>query len=160
MLALLYLGVHTMPRAWGKLNTDFPNYYLAARIAHEGSDTGRLNEWVWLQREKDHRALDARIIGLFPITPFSTLVMWPLTGLAPLTAKHVWLLVNLALLVPLCWLLRALTGLPYRRIALVFALSFPLHRNLLYGQFYLFLLLLVVAGCWAYLREYYVLAGA
>ena len=86
--------------------------------------------------------------------------MWPLTGLAPLTAKHVWLLVNLALLVPLCWLLRALTGLPYRRIALVFALSFPLHRNLLYGQFYLLLLLLIVAGCWAYLREYYVLAGA
>jgi hypothetical protein len=160
LLALLYLGVHTMPRAWDKLNTDFPNYYLAARIAHEGSDTARLNEWVWLQREKDHRALDARIIGLFPITPFSTLVMWPLTGLAPLTAKHVWLLVNLALLVPLCWLLRALTGLPYRRIALVFALSFPLHRNLLYGQFYLLLLLLMVAGCWAYLREYYVLAGA
>ena len=144
----------------GKLNTDFPNYYLAARIAHEGSDTARLNEWVWLQREKDHRALDARIIGLVPITPFSTLVMWPLTGLAPLTAKHVWLLVNLALLVPLCWLLRALTGLPYRRIALIFALSFPLHRNLLYGQFYLLLLLLIVAGCWAYLREYYVLAGA
>jgi Glycosyltransferase family 87 len=159
LLALLYLGVHTMPRAWGKLNTDFPNYYLSARIAHEGSDTARLYEWVWLQREKDHRALDARLIGLVPITPFSTLVMWPLTGLAPLTAKHVWLLVNLALLVPLCWLLRSMTELPYRRIALVFALSFPLHRNLLYGQFYLLLLLLIVAGCWAYLREYYVMAG-
>ncbi len=159
LLALLYLGIHTMPRAWDKLNTDFPNYYLSARIAHEGSDTARLYEWVWLQREKDHRALDARLIGLVPITPFSTLVMWPLTGLAPLTAKHVWLLVNLALLVPLCWLLRSITGLPYQRIALVFALSFPLHRNLLYGQFYLLLLLLIVAGCWAYLREYYVLAG-
>ena len=160
LLALLYLGLHTMPRAWDKLNTDFPNYYLSARIAHEGSDTTRLYEWVWLQREKDHRALDARVIGLVPITPFSTLVMWPLTGLAPLTAKHVWLVVNLALLVPLCWLLRSLSGLPYRRIALVFALSFPLHRNLLYGQFYLLLLLLIVGGCWAYLREYYVLAGA
>ena len=57
-LSLLYLCLHTMPRAWGKLNTDFPNYYLSARIAHEGSDTARLYEWVWLQREKDHRALD------------------------------------------------------------------------------------------------------
>src|SRR5271167_2099797 len=90
--------MHTMPRAWGKLNTDFPNYYLSARIAHEGSDPARLYEWVWLQREKDHRALDDRLIGLIPITPFSTLFMWPLTGLAPLTAKHAWLLVNLALL--------------------------------------------------------------
>lgn len=159
-MSLLYLGLHTMPRAWGKLNTDFPNYYLSARIAHEGADTARLYEWVRLQREKDHRALDERLIGLVPITPFSTLVMWPLTGLAPLTAKHVWLLVNLALLVPLCRLLRSMTGLSYQRIALVFALSFPLHRNLLYGQYYLLLLLLIVAGCWAYLREYYVLAGA
>jgi hypothetical protein len=39
-------------------------------------------------------------------------------------------------------------------------LSFPLHRNLLYGQFYLLLLLFIMAGCWAYLRGYYVLAGA
>jgi hypothetical protein len=159
LLSLLYLCVHTMPRTWGKLNTDFPNYYLSARVAHEGFDTARLYEWPWLQREKDHRGLDDRAIGLVPITPFSTLFMWPLTGLAPLTAKHVWLLVNLALLVPLCWLLRGMTGLSYQRIALVFALSFPLHRNLLYGQFYLLLLLLIVAGCWAYLREYYVLAG-
>jgi hypothetical protein len=159
LLSLLYLCLHTMPRAWNKLNTDFPNYYLSARIAHEGSDTARLYEWRWLQREKDHRALDDRLIGLIPITPFSTLFVWPLTGLAPLTAKHVWLLVNLALLVPLCWLLRSLTGLSYQRIALVFALSFPLHRNLLYGQFYLLLLLLIVAGCWAYLRGYHVLAG-
>ncbi len=153
LLSLLYLCLHTMPRAWDKLNTDFPNYYLSARIAHEGSDTARLYEWVWLQREKDHRALDDRLIGLVPITPFSTLFIWPLTGLAPLAAKHVWLLVNLALLVPLCWLLRSMTGLSYQRIALVFALSFPLHRNLLYGQFYLLLLLFIVAGCWAYLRE-------
>ena len=91
--------------------------------------------------------------------PFSTLFVWPLTGLAPLAAKHVWLLLNLALLVPLCWLLRSMTGLSYQRIALAFALSFPLHRNLLYGQFYLLLLLFIVAGCWAYLRGYHVLAG-
>jgi hypothetical protein len=32
-LLVLYLGVHTMPRAWGKLNTDFPNYYMSARLA-------------------------------------------------------------------------------------------------------------------------------
>jgi len=49
-----------------------------------------------------------------------------------LAAKHVWMLVNLALLVPLCWLLRSLTGLSYQRIGLVCALSFPLHRNMLF----------------------------
>ncbi len=57
------------------------------------------------------------------------------------------------------WMLRSMTGLGYQRIALVFALSFPLHRNLLFGQFYLLLLALLTAACWAYLRKYYVLAG-
>jgi len=158
-LLVLYLGLHTMPRAWSSLVTDFPNYYMSARMAHEGYDTSRMYEWAWLQREKDHRAVDVRVIGLLPITPFSTLVMWPLTGLAPLAAKHVWILVNLALLVPVGWMLRSMTGLSYQRIALAFALSFPLHRNLLFGQLYVFLLLLIVAACWAYLRGFRALAG-
>jgi hypothetical protein len=159
-LLIAYLCLHTMPRAWGKLNTDFPNYYLSARLAHEGFDTSREYEWVWFEREKDHRAVDANVIGLLPITPFSTLVMWPLSGLPPLTAKHLWILANLALLIPLCRMLRSMTGLSYRHIALIFALSFPLHRNLLYGQFYVFLLWVIVAACWAYLRGRHGLAGA
>ena len=40
-------------------------------------------------------------------------------------------------------------GLGYRRIALAFALSVPLYRNLEYGQLYVFLLLLIAAACWA-----------
>ncbi|MBB5315564.1 glycosyltransferase 87 family protein [Tunturibacter empetritectus] len=160
VILLLYLGAHTLPRAWGKLNTDFPNYYLSAKLAHEGYDTSRMYEWAWLQREKDHRALDVRVIGMLPITPISTLTMWPLTRFSPLTAKRLWVLLNLGLLVPLCWLLRSLTGLSYQRIALVFTLSFPLHRNLLYGQFYLLLLLLIVAACWAYLHKKDTLAGS
>jgi hypothetical protein len=85
--------------------------------------------------------------------------MWPLTGLAPLAAKHVWILTNLLLLFPLAWFLQSMTGLGYRRIALAFALSVPLYRNLEYGQLYVFLLLLIVAACWAYLRGFRALAG-
>jgi len=160
LIAVAYLGLHTVPRAWVKLNTDFPNYYLTARLAHEGYDTSRVYEWVWLQREKDHRSLDIPAVGMVPITPFSTLVMWPLTALPALTAKHVWMIANLALLVPLCWFIHSLTGLSYRRIALVLTFSVPLQRNLLYGQFYVFLLVLIVAACWCYVEEYYVLSGA
>jgi hypothetical protein len=160
LLAIAYLGMHTWPRAWSKLNTDFPNYYLTARLVHEDYDTARIYEWRWLQREKDHRSIDDPIVGLIPITPFSTLIMWPISEMPALAAKHVWMLANLALLVPLCWLLRSLTGLSYQRIALVCALSFPLHRNLLFGQYYLFLLVLIVAACWAYLQEFYLLSGA
>lgn len=158
-LLILYLCIHTMPRAWNGLVTDFPNYYMSARLAHEGYDTSRMYEWEWLQREKDHRDVDIRVIGLVPITPFSTLFLWPLTGLAPLAAKQVWILLNLGLLIPIGWILRSMTGLSYQRIALVFALSFPLYRNLQFGQFYVLLLLLIVASCWAYVQGLRVLAG-
>ncbi len=160
VLAVAYLGLHTLPRAWTKLNTDFPNYYLMARLSHEGYDTSRVYEWVWLQREKDHRSLDIPAVGMVPITPFSTLVMWPLAALPALTAKHVWIIANLALLVPLCWFIHSLTGLSYRRIALVVVFSFPLQRNLLYGQYYVLLLTLIVAACWCYVKEHYMLSGA
>ncbi|HEV2708955.1 MAG TPA: glycosyltransferase 87 family protein [Edaphobacter sp.] len=149
-----------MPRAWSGLVTDFPNYYMSARLAHEHYDTSRMYEWTWLQREKDERAVDIRVIGLVPITPFSTLAIWPFTGFAPLTAKHIWILLNLTLLGPICWMLRSMTRLSYQRIALVFSLNIPLYRNLEFGQFYVLLLLLIVAAAWAYSRGHRALAGA
>lgn len=160
LIAVAFLGLHTLPRAWTKLNTDFPNYYLMARLAHEGYDTSRVYEWIWLQREKDHRSLDIPAVGMVPLTPFSTLVMWPLATVPALGAKHVWIIANLALLAPLCWFIHSLTGLSYRRIALVVAFSFPLQRNLLFGQYYVLLLVLIVAACWCYVKEHYVLSGA
>ena len=160
LAAVAYLALHTMPRAWAKLITDFPNYYLSARLVHEGYDTDRMYEWTWLQREKDHRSIDSEAVGLIPNTPLTSLVIWPLSALPALAAKHAWILVNLALLVPLCWFLRSLTGLKYQRVALVLALSFPLQRNLQFGQYYIFLLALIVAACWCYVRKFYAMSGA
>jgi hypothetical protein len=159
-VAVLYLCVHTLPKAWRTLNTDFPNYYMAARLVREHYDTSRMYEWEWIEREKDHRGVDQRVIGLVPHTGFSTLAVWPIAELRPLTAKHVWIVFNLLLLIPLAWMLRRMTGLTYWRIALVMALCFPLHRNLLYGQMYIVVLLLVVAACWCWLRGWQVTAGA
>jgi len=148
-----------MPRAWSSLVTDFPNYYIAAELAHDGYDTSRMYEWDWLEREKDHRAIPIRVIGLVPITPFSTLFLWPFVGLKPLAAKHAWILLNLLLVVPICWMLRSMTGLSYQRLALIFALNFPFYRNLEFGQFYVLLLLLVTAACWAALKGHQAWSG-
>src|SRR5579859_1860338 len=158
-LLVIYLFLHTMPKAWRGLITDFPNYYMSARLVHDGYDTSRMYEWSWIQREKDYRALDVRVIGLVPITPFSTLAICPLAGLEPLAAKQVWIVLNLAFLIPIGWLLRSMTRLSYQRVALVIAASIPLHRNFLYGQLYVFVLLLITAACWAYLRRLRALAG-
>jgi hypothetical protein len=159
-LSGLYFLAHTLPRAWRTLNTDFPNYYLAARLTREGVDPARAYEWIWIQREKDHRSIDQRVVGLVPITPFSTLAMWPLAVLPPLTAKHVWLVINLAALLPIALLLRSITGLSLLQIGCIFALSFPLHRNFLYGQYYVVLLGVLTAACWCAQRGRNYSAGA
>src|SRR5258707_3852399 len=158
-LMIAYFAIHTLPAAWKTLNTDFSNYYLTARLAREKNDTARIYEWIWLQRQKDHRDIDQRIISLVPITPFSTLAVWPFAALPPLAAKHRWLMLNMAMVVAIVVMLRSLTQLPLRRVVLVTALSVPLNRNFLYGQYYVSLLLVLTLACWCYVHQKRFLSG-
>jgi hypothetical protein len=151
--------MRSLPNAWRKLNTDFPNYYLTARLVHEHFDTSRVYEWVWIERQKDHREIAQRIVGMVPLTAFSTLFVYPLTSMAPLAAKHWWIVFNIALLLGTLSLLRGLTGLSWRRIALVIALSFPMRVNLLYGQSYALLLFVLTLACFLYQRQRRVASG-
>ena len=43
MLHSFLLKYHS--HAWNKLDTDFPNYYLTARLARDGFDPSRIYEW-------------------------------------------------------------------------------------------------------------------
>jgi hypothetical protein len=155
LLALLvaHFCVRALPRAWRTLNTDFPNYYLTARLAQEHYDSSRVYEWIWLQRQKDHRDIDQRIVGMVPITPFSTLLVYPFTSMTPLAVKRWWLVVNIGLLFAGLFFLQDVTQLPWSRIALVAALSVPLRVNFLYGQYYVLLLFLLALACWLYARR-------
>ena len=161
LFALLaaHMGLHSLPKAWRTLNTDFPNYYLTARLVREHSDTSRVYEWIWFERQKDHRNIDQRVVGMVPITPFSTLIIYPLTAMPALAAKHYWLIINLGLLFATIFLLHNLTHLPWQRVALVAALSFPLRINFLFGQYYVLLLFLLTLSCWLYIRQRRFLAG-
>jgi hypothetical protein len=161
LLALLtaQIGLRTAPRAWQSLNSDFPNYYLTARLVREHFDTSRIYEWVWLQRQKDHREIDQSTVGMVPITSFSTLVLYPVASMPALAAKHCWLIVNLGLLLATLWLLQSLTGLSWRRVLFITALSFPLRVNFLLGQYYVLLLFLLTLACWLYLRQRRFMAG-
>jgi hypothetical protein len=116
-------------------------------------------EWVWLQRQKDHRDIDQTTVGMVPITAFSTLVLYPIASMPALVAKHCWLTLNLGLLLATFWILRCLTALSWRRILLIAALSFPLRVNFLLGQYYVLLLFLLTLACWLYLGQRRFMAG-
>ena len=158
----LYIGGRALPRAWGRLNTDFPVYYVTGRLFRESYSTERIYEWIWLQRQKNRmgiRRSDQPVVGFVPDTPFSALLVSPLTRWPPLTAKRIWIVINLALLVAVAVLLRSLTQMGWRRIALVIGLNYPLLRNLEYGQYYLIILFLMTAALAIYVRERRFAAG-
>jgi Glycosyltransferase family 87/WD40-like Beta Propeller Repeat len=159
VLLTAQIGLRTAPKAWQSLNSDFPNYYLTARLVREHYDTSRIYEWVWLQRQKDHREIDQSTVGMVPITAFSTLVLCPVALMPALIAKHWWLIVNFGLLLATFWLIRSLTNLSWRRVFLIAALSFPLRVNFLLGQYYVLLLFLLTLACWLYLGQRRFTAG-
>ena len=53
ILLWLFVGRALVP-GWRILNTDFPNYYLAAVLRCQRHSLDRTYEWTWFQRQKDH----------------------------------------------------------------------------------------------------------
>lgn len=154
---LLWSGI--VP-AWRTLNTDFPNYYLVARLFHEGYSLDRIYDWIWLQRIKDHWGLDQSLVGFAGLTPLSALPIVPLAIFSVLTAKRIWIVINLTFLAAGVELLHRSTALGRRRVWLITLLAvLPLRTNFLYGQMHLFVLFLMVLAYFFHRRDRAMLCG-
>jgi hypothetical protein len=146
---------------WRMLNTDFPNYYLAALLRVEHTPIDRAYEWTWFQRQKDHNQIPQPLVAFAPHPPLCAAPMLLLTPLAPLAAKRVWILLNLAFLAAALCILRRLTELHWRHILLIAGLCLlPLRTNFMLGQYYVLILLLICLAYFAALRGHHFTAGA
>jgi hypothetical protein len=105
-LLLLFVTKGFIP-AWKHLKTDFPNYYLGARLYRQGYPMERVYEWTWFQRQRDHLEIDQRLVSFIPFTLPSMLPVMPWCSLPPLQAKHFWLLMNVLFLLGTALFLRA-----------------------------------------------------
>lgn len=158
-LAFLLLWRGILP-AWRTLNTDFPNYYLVARLLREGYSLDRIYDWVWLQRIKDHWDLNQSLVGFAGLTPFSALPVLPLTFYSALAAKRIWIVLNLLFLAASGELLHRSTSLGRRRIWLLALLAITsLRTSFLYGQMHLLVLLLLVLAYFFHRRDREVACG-
>lgn len=147
--------------AWQTMNTDFPNYYLAASIHRQGISLDRAYEWRWFQRQKDYRQIDQTLVGFAPHPPMCAVPVLPLAGLPSLEAKRVWIVLNLGLLGLVVLILRRVTELAWRRIFLLtFLCILPLRENFLFGQYYVLILLLLCAAYYAACRGWRFTSGA
>ena len=161
LIALLgWFVAHTLLPGWRTLNTDFPNYYLAAVLRSQRNRVDRAYEWIWFQRQKDHNDISQPLVGFVPNPPLCAAPMLPLASLRALPAKRVWILLNLAFLTVALGILDRVTRLGWRRILLIAALCLiPLRTNFMLGQYYVVVLLFICLAYFAAFRGHSFTAG-
>jgi hypothetical protein len=137
-------------RGWPSLQSEFPDYYLAAMLQRYGIPLDRAYEWAWFQRQNDRLGVGDGLVSFAPNPPSSVLPMVPLTLLPPLAAKRVWMVLNLVFLGASLWMLGSVTSLGWRRRALIsLCCVVPLHFTFMYGRYYVLILLLLTGAYYA-----------
>ncbi len=153
ILAVAFIAFSLVP-GWRVLRSEFPNYYLAAELYHQGIPLDRVYEWTWFQRQNDHLQVREGLVSFAPNPPSSILPLLPLTGLKPLAAKRVWMVVNLVLLALSVWALSFTTKLGWRRLILITLLStLPLRIDFMYARYYVLILFLICTAYYALHRN-------
>lgn len=158
-LLMLFVTRAILP-GWRTLNTDFPNYYLAAVLRFQHTPIDRAYEWIWFQRQKDQREISQPLVGFAPHPPLCAAPILPLASLEALPAKRVWILINLTFLTAALCILHRLTQLRWRHILLIAGLCLlPLRSNFMLGQYYIVILLLICLAYFAAFRGHRFTAG-
>src|SRR3989442_1984792 len=132
--------------AFSKIDSDFPNYYTAARLVIEGGNLTSLYDDAWFQKQIEREGIDRE--GKFsPFPPLDAFIMIPIAHLSPQHALQAWTIVNVLLLGANILLLSKILGRGWVWSGLLFLGSgLALVNNFRLGQFYLALSLLLSAG--------------
>ncbi len=157
IVAILFLLIPPLHHGWTHVETDFPNYYTAAKMFRERQPLRDLYDWTSFQRQMNYAGWGLQLGGYIPHTSLTALPMVPLAGLPPMTAKRVWLALSLLFFAASIWILARLTHLPAAGLLLLALLGHnALAGNFELGQYYFFLLLLMTASIWLLLsgREF------
>src|SRR5579863_9201274 len=161
LIGVLVVLAPALHRGWTHVETDFPNYYTAAVLARKHAPLRKFYDWTWFQRQMNYAGWERQLGGYIPHSPLTMLPMLPLSGLAPMTAKQVWLAANVAFLLAAVWLLSRMSSLTASGFLLLAAAGYQaLSLNFIYGQYYVFILFLLAASIRLLLRGRDLSAGA
>jgi hypothetical protein len=140
-------------QGWTRVETDFPNYYTGAAAARAGLPLKNFYDWTWFQREMNYTGTERQLGAYTPQTPLALVPFLPIAGLAPQSAKQVWLSANVLFLAGAIVLLTRVSALPYRWIFLIFLAGYgSLHANFVLGQYYVFLTFLLALSAFLFFR--------
>ncbi|MEK7727710.1 MAG: glycosyltransferase 87 family protein, partial [candidate division KSB1 bacterium] len=164
LIFIVFAAIILWKGVWPALqNTrgDFANYYTAARLLAEGKPLqNAYRDFVWFQKQIDRYGLEQQLGGFIPHPPPTALVLLPLAPFEPLTAKRIWIVLNLALAILCIALFARIAALHWLPVAIIFlGTGFGLINNFLFGQMYLLLLATLTAGIYLQQRGYAIAAG-
>jgi hypothetical protein len=145
ILLLIYFIKAGVINGW-KIQSDFPNYYVSARALLEGKDITKIYDNTWFQQQINEYGIHQT--GKFlPFPPPTAFIMLPMAPFDPLTAKRIWVVINLILLFPLLRVISRTTGITFSEsILLLLATGVGLSNNFYLGQVYIPLLLSMFYG--------------
>jgi hypothetical protein len=142
-----------------KLESDFQNYYLSAKLLVQGESVAQFYDNDWFEQEAKSSGIEMARFTPFP--PLTAFLMVPFVGFEVQTAKQIWLLVNLLLLALVAWLLKDLGKLSWLESwALIAFVTMPLAGNSRFGQFYVLLTLCMLGSYWLLIKNHFKSSGA
>ena len=156
VLFVFYRGILPGVR---QVDSDFPNYYTAAKIVVDGKDIDKLYDDSWFQGRIRSYGMQSQ--GKFsPFPPATALVALPLSFFDPLMALQISVAINIGLLVLSMIILAHLLSLSYVESAVFTLLAgIGLANGLRLGQLYILLSCMTILGYYAYTRGKPVLGG-
>src|SRR5262245_27985840 len=154
-----YVLLQGVVPALSRIDSDFPNYFTAARIARDAQDATRLYDDPWFQQQMRRYGVGSD--GKFaPFPPPTALLLVPLAHLTPLAALRVVTAVNVVcLLLSMFLLVRMLNWKPIDAALFVLSSFTALITGLRFGQPYIVVSTFCILGYYLYRRGKPWLAG-
>lgn len=159
LLLLIFFFERGIKPAWMSLNSDFPTYYVSAKMLLNGEDMAQLYNAEWFQDKLVDYGTDFK--GRFsPFPPSNAFIMLPVAHWDSLTAKRIWIIISLCAFIWLVILLNRITNLSYLNSFLIILLTgAALANNFKYGKVYLIISALIVFAHLLQSRGKEILAG-
>lgn len=144
LVALTAYALFSIYASTKQMYWDFPNYYVSSRLVAEGEPVHQFYDNNWFEGKAKQMGIE-QIARFTPFPPVTSVLMLPLSGMNPLMAKRVWVLINVILLILAIRLTSKVFGFNYELSSFFVVLSgASLALNFRLGQFYLLILLLLL----------------
>lgn len=144
LFALIVVFWKGIVPGWQDKPADFNNYYTAAKLVTEKESIYQFYDYDWYKNQAKRIGIESGA-KFSPFPPITAYVFVPLTLWDALTAKRIWLGINLFLLILLILQIRNITSSSYLQVLLFLSLFlFPITNCINYGQLYILITFLLV----------------